>query len=261
MAFVIFINGTVFAKGKKNAVFIAPDLVASPKDKVLIKVKLKTKGPFISTPISGERIEFIVDGKSIGISLSGGDGVAVREFIPRNEVVYKVRARLDERSRYSADDADMIVASWKKGRPIILIDLNTLIDKGSKGEDSPDPAPNALEAVERFSKAYKIILYAIDQDEPLSKRKNWLMKHSFPRLPLLSWRSADLDEEIEGLIGYGWRLKFGVGDSSRDVRVFSKEKIIPIILINDDDKRDEDLPEDTEKVKGWREIERIISGS
>lgn len=253
-AFAIFINETVFAEGKKNAIFIAPDLVASPQNKVLIKVNLKTKRPFISTPISGERVEFIVDGESIGISLSGGDGVAVRGFTPKNEGVYNVRIRLDEKSRYSANDAEIIVACWRKDTSIILINLDTLAE-----EDSPDPAPDAKDVVERLSKRYRIILYTYDQNEKLSKRKEWLIKHSFPRLPLLSWRSADIEEEVKDLIGQGWRIKFGIGDRGRDITAFSRGNIIPIILINDKD--DEDLPEDTEKVKGWIEIERIILGS
>lgn len=258
IVFALLIDQTVFAETKKNAIFIAPDQIASPQDKMLIKVKLKTKGLFISTPISGERVEFLLDGKSIGVLITGGDGVAVKEFIPERERVYKVTVRLHEKSRYSADEADMIVACWGKNRPVILIDFNTLTEEDFGSEDSPNPAAGAVETVTRLSKTYKIILYSSGQDKHLSRKKEWLKRHSFPGAPLLSWSLMDIDDEVDSLVDYGWRLKFGIGDSSSDINAFSKAKIIPIIFIEDEK---ESLPETTKKVKGWKEIEVIILDS
>lgn len=257
----IFTNETLFAKGGTNANIIAYDQIASPHDTVLLKVLVKARRTFLSNPISGERVEFLVDGKSIGVSLSGGDGVAVREFIPEEEGIYEVKIRLAGKSGYNADDADMIIVCWRKDRPIILIDMNTLIDKGSEKEDLPDPAPDAAKVIEGLYRKYKIILYAVNQDEHLSKRKKWLNEHSFPRIPLLSWRSANIDEEVDGLISNGWQIKFGIGDNSRDITAFLRGKMISVILTDEGDEKDEDLPGSTKRTKGWREIEKIILGS
>lgn len=255
----IFIIGSAIAKERNNALFIAYDQIASPQKPVFLKVRLKTKSHFFSNPIGGERIEFFVDNRPIGVSLSGGDGIAVKEFTPMKEGIYKVRARLDERSGYSADEADMIIACWGKNRSIILIDLDTLTEEDFESEDSPDPAPDAPEVVGGLSKKYNIIIYTFDQDKRLHRKKEWLKRYSFPRLPLLSWPSVDIDDEVKNLIDYPLRLKFGIGNNINDIRAFSRNKMVPIIFINNDDK--EDLPETTRKAKGWREIERIILGS
>lgn len=260
IAFALLIDHTVFAETKRNAIFIAPDQIASPQDKMLIKVKLKAKGPFISTPISGERVEFIADGNPIGVSLTGGDGIAVKDFIPKREGIYKINLRLTGKSGYSADEENMIVACWKRTISIILIDINTLSSEGFK---KPDPAPdvNAKEVLARISMRNKIILYASDQDQDLSEMRRWLINHSFPETPIFSWQQGKIDEEVNNLIGRGWRLKFGIGSSMKDIRAFSEANITPIIFLRDKDEIEEDLPGSAKKARSWKEIERVISGN
>ncbi|MEK6575990.1 MAG: hypothetical protein AABZ05_00190, partial [Nitrospirota bacterium] len=143
-----FSGETVLAETKKSALLIAPDQIGSPGERIYLKVKLMAKSAFFPKPISGERIEFIVDGKPIGVSLTGGDGVAVKEFIPKREGNYKINLRLTGKSGYSADEANMIVACWKRTISIVLIDINTLSSEGFK---KTDPAPDAKEVLARIS--------------------------------------------------------------------------------------------------------------
>ncbi|MBI5745528.1 MAG: hypothetical protein HZA13_00830 [Nitrospirae bacterium] len=253
-----FSGETVLAEDNKNALLIAPDRIGSPGERIFIKVKLMAKSAFFPKPISGERIEFIVDGNPIGVSLTGGDGVAVREFIPKREGIYKINLRLAGRSGYSADEAYMIVACWKRTISIVLIDINTLSSEGFK---KPDPAPDAKEVLEKISKGYKIILYASDKDQGLSEMRRWLKDHAFPETPIFSWQQGKIYEEVNNLISRGWRLKFGIGSSMKDIRAFSEANITPIIFLRDKDEIEKDLPGSTKKAGNWKEIERVISGS
>jgi hypothetical protein len=248
----------VLAEANKSAILIAPDQIGSPGERIYLKVKLMAKSVFFPKPISGERIEFIVDGNPVGVSLTGGDGVAVREFIPKREGIYKINLRLTGKSGYSADEANMIVACWKRTISIILIDINTLSSEGFK---KPDPAPDAKEVLARISMRNKIILYVSDQDKDLSEMRRWLINHSFPETPIFSWQQGKIDEEVNNLISRGWRLKFGIGSSMKDIRAFSEANITPIIFLRDKDEIEEDLPENAKKAGGWKEIEGVISGS
>ncbi len=249
---------TVLADDNKSALLIAPDQIGSPGEKIYLKVKLMAKSAFFPKPISGERIEFIVDGNPIGVSLTGGDGVAVREFIPKREGIYKINLRLTGKSGYSADEANMIVACWRRTISIILIDINTLSSEGFK---KPDPAPDAKEVLARISKRNKIILYASDQNQGLSEMRIWLINHAFSETPIFSWQQDKIDEEVNNLISRGWRPKFGIGSSMKDIKAFSEANITPIIFLRDKDEIEEDLPENTKKARDWKEIERVISGS
>jgi hypothetical protein len=139
-----------------------------------------------------------------------------------------------------------------------LIDINTLSSEGFK---KPDPAPDAKEVLEKISKGYKIILYASDQDQDLSETRRWLKDHSFPETPIFSWQQGKIDEEVKNLISRGWRLKFGIGSSMKDIRAFSEANITPIIFLRDKDEIEEDLPGNTKKARAWKEIERVILGS
>lgn len=249
---------TVLAEANKSALFIVPDQIGSPGERIFLNVKLMAKSVFFPKPISGERIEFIVDGNPVGVSLTGGDGVAVKEFIPKREGIYKINLRLTGKSGYSADEANMIVACWKRTISIILIDINTLSSEGFK---KPDPIPDAKEVLDKISKGYKIILYASDQDQDLSEMRRWLKDHSFPETPIFSWQQGKIDEEVNNLISRGWGLKFGIGSSMKDIRAFSEANITPIIFLRDKDEIEEDLPGNAKKAGAWKEIERVISGS
>ncbi len=249
---------TVLADDNKSALLIAPDQIGSPGERIFIKVKLMAKSLFSPKPISGERIEFIVDENPVGVSLTGGDGVAVREFIPKREGTYKIHLRHTGKSGYSADEADMIVACWKRTISIVLIDINTLSSEGFK---KPDPAPDAKEVLEKISREYKIILYASNQDQDLSEMRSRLKDHSFPETPIFSWQQGKIDEEVTNLISRGWRLKFGIGISMKDIKAFSEVNITPIIFLRDKDDVEEDLPGNAKKAGAWKEIERVISGS
>ncbi|MEK7871017.1 MAG: hypothetical protein AAB244_01375, partial [Nitrospirota bacterium] len=138
------------------------------------------------------------------------------------------------------------------------IDINTLSSEGFK---KPDPAPDAKEVLARISMRNKIILYASDQNQDLSEMRRWLKDHSFPETPIFSWQQGEIDEEVNNLISRGWRLKFGIGSSTKDIRAFSEANITPIIFLRDKDEIEEDLPENTKKTGAWKEIERVISGS
>ena len=82
------------------------DTVALKGQEVMLRAE--TKGKFLSK--SGEVVEFIVDGKSIGKSLSGRDGFAVKTFVPAKTGFYKINVKSgddkDSCLLYTSDAAD-----------------------------------------------------------------------------------------------------------------------------------------------------------
>ena len=257
----ILIEDVIVAGEGMTAIFIVSDQIVPPGERVFIQVKIKETGIFFSSPISGERVEFLINGVSIGASLSGGDGVASREFIPKKEGIYKVVIRFSGKSRYNAEEREMILACWEKGRSIILIKTDTLMDRDKEAGDLRGPAPGAVEVVEKLFKKYKIILFTFEKDEGLLKRREWLWKHSFPVVPLLYLGSEDIDDEVGSLAGHGWKVRFGVGDNNKEVMAFARARVLPIIIASDESDKKEDLPSAAKRVKDWREIEGIILGS
>ena len=66
---------------------IVHDMVVRSGNEVMLKAEVK--GKLFSK--GGVTVEFFVNGKSIGKSLSGGDGLAFKQFVPHVTSLYKVK--------------------------------------------------------------------------------------------------------------------------------------------------------------------------
>src|SRR4051812_27310116 len=85
-------------ENKPTLLLIAYDQIEHLDKKIIVKGKLISQGIlFRNRPVSGERIEFYIDGRSVGIGLSGGDGIAVKEIgvLPQGEHAVALRLKSD----------------------------------------------------------------------------------------------------------------------------------------------------------------------
>src|SRR4030042_6926262 len=68
---------------------IVSDMIALRGKEVMLRAE--TRGKLF--PRGGEVVESFVDGKSIGKSLSGGDGFAFRQFTPQKTGLYQITVK------------------------------------------------------------------------------------------------------------------------------------------------------------------------
>ncbi len=69
----------------------------------------------------GELVEFFVDRESIGKTLSGGDGVAFKAFIPAKTGLHQIRVN----SAIFVEDAEW-VKDWKDGEMVRTVQLGKI---------------------------------------------------------------------------------------------------------------------------------------
>ena len=98
---------------RESAEFIAPDVLAQPKQPVLLSARLVKTRLFMQTGLGGEPVEFLVDGTSIGQTMTGGDGWARKEFIPKKKGVLEFTARLAHGKRVKAQSYTAIIGDRK----------------------------------------------------------------------------------------------------------------------------------------------------
>lgn len=266
ISFYLLFTAVSWAKGKK-AVIISYDQIVKPGEDVYLMARLR-KGAFSIRPeISGERIEFLVQGlRSFGISLTGVDGMAVKGIGPLSLGIHRFTVRVAD-SRYDAKESHGTIACWGQRRPIIIIDLGgTVFEKDTrlffqKIDKDPKPIPDASEVLRKLSKSYSLIFLTQREEIHLDKTRAWLKEHRFPLSPVFSYKEGeepDLPQEymaemIKEWKKKGWRLKIGIGDTSGDAEAYI-ENGMKAIIIGDE----ADIPEGAIRVKGWKEIEKTL---
>jgi hypothetical protein len=188
-------------------------------------LKAKTKGRFFSK--GGVLVEFRVDGKPIGKALSGGDGVAFKEFMPLREALYNVEVISGE------DRAAGSVLSLESGSGIVFIDVENGIFESIL---SKTPRAGSREALTIIMKNNNIV-YLSTEVFTSGLARNRLRENEFPDAPLLKWNQGAVFHEVEDM---GLKMKAVIGsaafvESARDFgpKAFSFEEMEEATLAED----------------------------
>lgn len=207
------------------------DMVALKGERVMLKAE--TRGRFLSK--GGEVVEFFVNGKSIGMALSGGDGFAFKEFISLKTGMYRITVKSG-----SEEDCGLFL-SLKKGDRIVFVDVaGSLLE----GVFSKKPKHGSQKAIEKIGRRFPVVFL---QTSLLSVKaiKEWLKKNGFIELPVIPWREGAIFNEINEK---GLRIKAIIG--SADVIESAREyKSIAFSF---------EYTENAEEAKDWEEIGRRL---
>ncbi len=176
-----------------HASIIAFDTIVQIGKPVMLKAQ--TKGRFF--PQRGVLVDFYVNEKLIGRTLSGGDGYAFFEYLPGSPGLKKVEAK-------TADDHDtgsMLVI--KRNEKAILIEI-----EGGLFESllSNKPRQGNKKAVKSLIKKYRIIY--VTTMLGLSNSKKWLEDKELPSSVVLKYRGSKMFDELKEL---GLRLYAIIG--------------------------------------------------
>lgn len=193
-----------------------------------VMLKAVTKGKIFSK--GGQIVEFSVDGKSIGMSLSGGDGAAFKEFRGEKSGLHKV-------SVVSGKDKDSgFLLSLKKGAEIVFIDVEGSMLQPISGK----PVKDSRKVIKAIAKRFPVV-YLQAGILDIRTLKKLLKENEFTEAPLLPWREGDVFEEADKK---ELKLKFVIG--GKTVIESAKEFKPKAFSFNE--------VEGAEEVKDWEEI-------
>jgi len=210
---------------------IVHDMVVRSGNEVMLKAEVK--GKLFSK--GGVTVEFFVNGKSIGKSLSGGDGLAFKQFVPHVTGLYKIKAKSDK------DEGEGILLTLKKGSGIVFIDVEgSLIEKFTN-----KPKPHGQKVVKDIGKRFPVVLLSTSGFLNIKSLKEWLERNEFPELPVIPWKQgsvfSDLHEE-------GFKIRAIIG--SPDVIYSAKEHKSLAFTFEE--------TEDAVEVRDWEEIRKKL---
>ncbi len=257
---------------RPSASIIAFDQLIQPNQPVRLSVRLVTGGlSFVRRPISGERIEFLIEDRSLGQTLTGGDGMAVKRFTPSKPGLYVITVRLVENQRYEADAAELVVACRNNSDPILPVSLSSVRIPSNPPAVPFSPAPSseampaAAEVLSKLSDRYQLV-YLETGDEALGPDvKDWLARQEFPPAPLFVWplpgeadqRAERFAERLQEVRNEGWaNIPAGITRSATDAEGLIKMKVKAIVMTEEDD--DIELPKTAKKVTAWKAVPLLL---
>jgi hypothetical protein len=192
--FVAFISIILFFTFPAKALsdILVHDMVVPTGKEVMLKAEVK--GKFFSK--GGEIVEFFVNEKSIGKSLSGRDGFAFKQFTPLKTGMYTIKARAGK------EEGMGLLFSLKKGAKIVFID----VEGSLLGKFSQEPKKESQKVIKRINKRYPVVFL---QTGALSAKaiKKWL-KNKFVISPVIPWDQGVVFNEI---IEQGFKIKAVIG--------------------------------------------------
>jgi hypothetical protein len=216
----------LFLSSTAGAEVVVSDEISVKGEPVMLKAV--TKGKIFTK--GGEIVEFSVDEKSIGRSLSGGDGAAFKEFRAKKSGLYKV-------SVASGKDKDSgFLLSLKKGAEIVFIDVEGSIFAPMSGK----PMKDSRKIIKAIAKRFPVV-YLQAGILNIRALKKLLKENEFIDAPLLPWIEGNVFEEADKK---GLKIKFVIG--GKTVIESAKEFKPKAFSFNE--------VEGAEEIRGWEEI-------
>lgn len=175
-------------------VFVYDALAVAGKE---VRLKAETRGAFFLK--GGELVEFFVEKKSLGKTLSGGDGVAYKFFLPGQAGLLKVLVK------YGGDENEGRLLVLKKGTGIVFVEI---VGGLTEPQMPPMGRPGSREAMKKILARFPLV-YLQSGNFDVAAMRQWLLDNEYPEAPVLPWDGGALFKPI---IGMGLNIRAVVGN-------------------------------------------------
>jgi hypothetical protein len=189
---------------------ILHDALAAPRQSVTLTAELLEQHFFRTSGVGGEVLLFEHQGRPIGQAMTGGDGRAVKTFIPTNLGTAVVSARLMRSRTAATTEATARLFVWERTRSVILISLDALTPRGlvlpfGKSDGLSDPEPEAVRMLSAIARRRALIYLCACDLLQLSGVRAWADRHRVPPGPMVLIRGAQgVTNELDRLEAEGW---------------------------------------------------------
>jgi len=161
-----------------------------------VMLKAVTRGRFFKK--GGETVRFSIEGRLLGQTLSGGDGVAYMEYLPPRTGLSRVKA-----SSGDFEDEGLLLC-LKKGDSLVLVDVTGAL---MEGVFSARPREGSADAMKKIMRKHPVA-YLKTRILGAERLKQWLGENGFPEAPVLEWKDGRVFRTVAGM---GLKLRAVIG--------------------------------------------------
>ncbi|MDF0674845.1 MAG: hypothetical protein P0120_10995 [Nitrospira sp.] len=270
----IFIGTSLlYAAEKSSATILVKDAFTSPTHAATIEAKLISKGLLASSPLGGEPVELVVNGKVVATGMTGGDGRAFFTYIPKAQGLVPVQVRVGNSPRVASTEGQANLAVWEKRHPILTIELSSLIEEptpsrvpsmGIAFESERRPMAEAADELGKLTQFYYRVIYVVavsaggDGVQASAEARDWLKTHKFPTGYVMTLPSDPqaLGAKIDEFHAEGWKtIKIGVGRTKAFAEAFLQRRLEAVIV---PEPIKGDVPRKAKVAKDWKEVRKKL---
>jgi hypothetical protein len=242
----------------KTGRLVLYDALTAPRRSVPLIADLFEEHFLRNSGAGGEVLLFQHQGRPIGQAMTGGDGRAVKEFVPPTTGVSTISAKLANVRRVTASEATARLFVWEQRRPMVLTAVRALLPRSTKlfplatiRSEMPDPDAEAVKMLAELAR-HAGLIYVIKADPTeLVELRAWLDKHHLPAGPIVLLKGVGMRPELERLKRDGWTIKTALVSSPEEAKTLTAAGKIPVVSPHASER--ERWPEKTVRPKDWRE--------
>ena len=268
-----------FAVQKIDAQLSVRDILILPGQPARIEAVLTRNGLAGRQGLGGEQLELVIEGKSAGKAMTGGDGRAFLDYTPKVRGNHEIIVKLAPNPRVASPDAKAVLGAWERRRPILLVEVVAVLQSGKPstlpvpslpiplgGQEDPVPASEAADELTRLAQFFYNVIYVSwvskGAADPFSDRqkdvREWLARQKFPRGLAMAVAPGEeaLGAKIDQLRADGWtNVKAGIGRNRAFAEVLVAHRM-DVVIVPEPDKGE--VPKKAKTVKEWKDIRKRL---
>jgi hypothetical protein len=255
----------------KTGRLVVYDTIAAPGQRVTLSADLVEEGLFTQSPLGGEVVVFLLEGRSLGHAMTGGDGRAAKSFVAKAAGVATMTVRLENARRVTASEATARLFVWDRRRPIILVSLAAFAARSPKPGEGlpfsfsegtpPNPEVRAVDALTALSRRANMIYVTGADRLDVAGLRGWADHHRLPAGPIVPVKAGPhgLATELENWRRAGWgNIKGGLAGTPDEAKVLVAGGLKAVVPPSASSK--EKWPERAVKTKDWSDVaKRLLS--
>lgn len=266
--------GTGAAAEKVSGILSVRDALTLPNRSVRIEAHLAGKNSAAGALWSGVALQLQIDGRPVATAKTTEGGRASFEYLPKMRGMYVITVSVDDTAPVSAEKAQATLCVWERRRPILLVEMDALMQPGSPASAPPvssaagtkglsaQPAPDAANELSLLTRYYYNVVYVSGGDhsksEPASigDERRWLALHEFPTGLVVMPPPGGLSATIETFTEDGWTtLKTGIGRTRLFAEILLQHRM-EVVVIPELPKGE--LPRKAKAAKAWNEVRKKL---
>lgn len=242
----------------KTGRLILYDALTAPRRSVPLIADLFEEHLLRNSGAGGEVLLFQHEGQAVGQAMTGGDGRAVKEFLPLSTGISTISVRLVNARRVMASEATARLVVWEQRRALVLISIRALWPRSTKlfpftklGSEMPEADPEGVKILAEMSRRVGLIYVIKASATALVDLRAWLEKEHLPAGPIMLLKSTGMRAELERLNKESWQVKTALVSSAEEAK--SLVAAGKVAVASPQASEHERWPDKTIKPKDWRE--------
>lgn len=248
------------------------DVLTLPNHPVRIEARLTAAGQADKRPLGGVLLHLRIDGKDSATATTNEAGQVSFDYLPKMRGTNVLSLSVDPAASVSAETREATLCVWERRRPIVLVELESLMQLLPSGTPSAtivsdakslaEPVPEAADELSRLTQYYYNVVYV--PGEALSSSggntghtlRQWLEAHKFPPGLVAMPGTGGLSATLERFKQAGWiTMKSGIGRTRSFADTLLSHRM-EVVVVPELPKGE--LPRKAKGAHDWKEVRKKL---